>query len=809
MEQRILMHLLLLLLMFSFIVPPLNANEVLLDEHQKLPFKHFFGNDPLVTGSELQLSGQNNSDDQQLLIFRLDNANSSNYRSRVNKEFSLPKGEFNLSIPLTGLKASGGDLLKQPYSEMIIFAGHDSDALSLNDVQITTPAALPENTLALDFGHADSPVFSGFEQVKKGDSRITGSLLPRFRKSGDALIQDGIEGIDSISIPWPNGQWKLSLWTRDQGEWEYLPHYLNRKIVAENTELLSEFYSREEWIKQVYLAGTSKEADIDGDLWQVVGQRRSGFVTQTVTVNDGVLNFALEGDRAARYLAALVVEPLSGEYAKNTEKQRRERFLNQWPVTVPPYEKVDQLTITDISQQVKNQIESSYLAVGGTLLNLVFEINSPVADSDPVIAVAPPRSANNHKLNIAKRYGHWRYERPQPNASALIQTDSFLRGDLSQMTLSDKQPRRIHIQVNIPVDTPAGEYRGSIQLFSNNELYLLDYKVDVLPFTLPRLAAPVGLYLEPAPYYNWFSPLKKREAFATACDLSLLATMGFTTLAPALVTPNNDKNRQTFIQQLKQLKRFGFDKSVLAYAPLKRLLAAGSIQKTGLDLLKLKQALAEQELPEVFWSIFDEPIPEKFAAIQESARLLHNSPLELKTAGHFNNPHQKDLTGMADLRIINHGFGVNEDTVETMKKEGKLWLYNMPEPRLAAGAYLWRSGADGYIQWHGRMPTADPFDPTDGREGDVIYLYPWQEGCPAAISIHSRLLDLHEATLDYRWLQWLTTHPSDTPQARQLIDEFKTLISADWQEASALNSQQLLEMRRKIMRLIPYQNIQY
>lgn len=802
MGQRFLMHLLLLLLAFSFIIPPLQANDVLLDETQELPFKHFFGNEPLEKGSELQLSGQNNSDNQQLLIFRLDNANSSNYRSRVNQEYSLPTGDFNLSIPLTGLKTSGGDLLTQPYSEMILFTGDDNNTLSLNEVHITTPEALPENTLALDFGHESSPVFPAFQQIHKNDTRIKGSLLPRFRKSGDALIQDGIEGIDAISIPWPNGQWKLSLWTRDQGEWEYLPHYLSRKITAENTELLHEIHSREEWIKQVYLAGTNKEADIDGDLWQVVGQRRSGFITQIITVNDGVLNLALEGERAAKYLAALVIEPFSGEFAENTEKKRHQRFINQWPVSAPTFDAVDQLTIKDISQQVKDRSENSYLAARGTLLNLVFEIKSPVADQDPVIAIAPPRLDNNRKLNIATRYGHWRYERPQPNASSLILADSFLRGDLSTMTLSEKRPRRIHIQVNIPLDTPPGEYRGSIQLFTNDELHLQDYQIEVLPFTLPRLAAPIGLYLEPAPYYQWFSPLKKREAFATACDLSLLATMGFTTLAPSLVTPDSDENRQLFIQQLKQLKRFGFDKPVLAYAPLKRLLAVNSVQNTGIALLKLKQALAGQELPEILWSIFDEPVPEKFTIIQDSARLLHNSSLELKTAGHFNNPHQKDLTEMADLRIINHGYGVNEDSIKAMKEKGLLWLYNMPNPRLAAGAYLWRSGAEGYIQWHGRMPTADPFDPTDGREGDVIYLYPWQESCPSAISIHSRLLDLHEATLDYRWLQWLEQEQPKNPEAEKLVNEFKALISSDWQKDSQITTEQLLEIRHKVMHVI-------
>lgn len=801
MGQRILMHLFLLLLAFSFIVPPLHAGDILLDKNQALPFRYFFSNEPVEKGSELQLSGKNTSDTRQLLIFRLDNARSSNYRSRVNKEYSQPKGDFKLSIPLTGLKTSGGDLLTQPYSEMIIFSGNDNDALSLDEVRITTPEALPENTLALDFGHKNSPVFPGFQQILRDDSRIKGKLLPRFRKSGDALIQDGIEGIDAISIPWPDGKWKLSLWTRDQGEWEYLPHYLDRKITAENTEILHTIHSREEWIKQVYLAGMDKEADIDGDLWQVVGQRRSGFITQIITVNDGVLNLTLEGDRAARYLGALVIEPYSGEFAEQTEQQRRQKFINQWSVTAPAYDVVNQLTITDISQQIKDSSENSYLAAGGTLLNLAFEINSPVADPNPVIAIAPPRSDTDHKLTIATRYGHWRYERPQPNASSLILSDSFLRGDLPSMTLSDKRPRRIHVQVNIPVDTPPGEYRGSIQLFTNNQLHLRDYQIEVLPFTLPGLAVPVGLYLEPAPYYQWFAPLKKREPFATACDLSLLATMGFTNLAPALVTPDNDEGRQMFIRQLKQLKRFGFDHSVLAYTPLKRLRAMNSIQNTGIALLKLKQVLAEQALPEVFWSIFDEPVPEKFAAIQESAQLLHNRPLELKTAGHFNNHHQKDLIEMTNLRIINHGYGVNEDSIKAMKEKGMLWLYNMPDPRLAAGAYLWRSGADGYIQWHGRMPTADPFDPTDGREGDVIYLYPWQDSCPSVISIHSRLLDLHEAILDYRWLQWLEQEEAKSPEARELIKEYRTLIAADWQQASKITTEQLLNMRQKIMKL--------
>ena len=799
MARRLLTHLVLFLLVASFVLPPLFADDVLLDEEQALPFKHFFGQEPLVTGTELQVSGSNNSGSQQLFIFRLDNPDSSNYRSRVNKEFSLPSGPFTLNIPLTGLKTSGGQLLNQPYSEMILFSGGDNASLTLNNVRILTPQALPENTLALDFGHADSPLFPGFELVEKEDSRLKGKTLTRFRKSGDALVQDGIEGIDTLTIPWPNGQWLVSLWAQDQGEWEYLPHFLNREVTVEDTEIIHESRTRDQWIQQVYLAGTAKEAGIDGDLWQLVGKRRTGKISKVITVSDGLLSIHLKGDRAARYLSAVVVEPLTGQYAKSTEDKRREHFISQWPVAAPEYQRSEEVNILDISQQVKDESSTSYLAAGGTLLNLVFEINSPVDDPDPVIAVAPPRLPDQHKLNISTRYGHWRYERPQPNASSLVLDDSYLRADFASMRLSSRQPRRIHIQVNVPVNALPGDYWGSIQLFSNSELYIKDYRVKVLPVTLPRLDVPVGLYLEPAPYYQWFSSMNKRLAFATACDLSLLATMGFTTLAPALATPDDDQHRKEFINQLKQLKRFGFTYPVLAYAPLKRLAARGGDQKSGLALLNLKQSMEGLELPEVYWSIFDEPVPEKFNRIESLARLLHNPPLKFKTAGHLNSAHQQEIAQLADLQIMNHGFGVTGSKIREMKAQGKVWLYNMPEPRLAAGAYLWRSGAEGYIQWHGRMPTADPFDPTDGREGDVIYLYPWQGSCPATLNIHRRLLDLHEATLDYRWLSWLEVQSENNDGAKALLNEIQSSIDTDWKKASTINREKLIEFRRKII----------
>ncbi len=800
MLRRTVIHLILILLAASFVIPPIYADEVLVDEEQSLPFKFFFGADRILAGTELLLSGKNHSNKQQLLAFRLDNASSNNYRNRVNQEYSLPPGEFSLSIPLTGLKTSGGHLLRQPYGELFLFTTRQNSGLTLHEVKITLPDILPDNTLALDFGHKDSAVFPGFQQILQDDPRLTGKLLPRFRKSGDALVRDGIEGIEAVTLAWPNGRWKLSLWTEDQGDWEYLPHYLSRRVNVEGHHLVDEQWTVDQWIQKKYFAGIRKEAGIDADLWQLTGERRSGLIQKVIKIVDGTLSLTIDGNSAARYLSALVLEPVNGEFSSQIQQQRKQRFTSQWPVSKPDYGLPSELTLEDVSDQIKNSQTGAYPAAKNTRLNLVFEINSPADDSKPVVAISAPSTKDGHKLQVETRYGHWRYERPYPYATSLVLADSFLRSDLDQLTLSNQLPRRVHLQVNIPENAASGSYKGSIQLFSNGQLILKEYTIQVLPFTLPKLDAPIGLYLEPAPYYDWFSHLKKDKPAVYACDLSLLAAHGFSTVAPALATPNSEVNRHIFIQQLHELNKFEFKHSILAYAPFKRLLENGH-QNTFTSLLKLKEMMAGKSLPKVYWSIFDEPVEDRFASIAQSAIMLHNPNLAFKTAGHLNHPKQYEISNAADLLLINHGYGVNENSIGMLQKGSRVWLYNMPVPRLAAGIFLWNSAAEGYLQWHGRAPTADMFDPTDGREGDVVYIYPWHSDCPGTISVHRRFLDLHEATMDYRWLQWLENTSEDSTKAKKLLELIRKAIPKNWKNAEAMSLDRVMDIRRQIIEL--------
>ena len=705
---------------------------------------------------------------------------------------------------MTGLKTSGKQPLSQPYTKVIIFTAGNSDDAVLTEAHITPPPARPKQVLAVDFGKKDSPVFPGFEQVTAEDRRLSGQILQRFRPSSDSLIQDGLEGIDTFSTPWENGQWKLTLWLQEQGEWEYLPHFLKRKILVEGQPIVEESYNIDQWISDVYFSGTEKEALIDGDHWQLIGERRTKPVTSIVTIKDSTFTIHWIGDRSARYAAGLVLEPLDSTFADKAEQQRKERFLESWPASKPDFLPQQKLTLLDTTAQPSSSLEQHnvYHAARNTMLNLQFQIRSPEVDNQPVIVTADPRSASGHKLTLKTRYGHWRYERPEPNANQLIATDSYLRADLSEMTLKPELPRNIYVQIEVPNEAPSGIYKGSLQLLSKGTLRVVEFAIDVMPVHLPDMKRSVGLYLEPAPFYEWFPAKRSLKPLATACDLSLLSSMGFTNIAPPLETPKDEASRKTFINQMKQLRMFGFHSPTLAYTPLKHLLSIQSVDQVMMSLAKLRGQVSSSRLEMPYWSLYDEPHPDKFAAIKSTASSLHSQSLDMKTAGHLNNPKQNDLLDVTDLAVMNHGYGVSKQTIENLQASRIVWLYNMPAPRLAAGFYLWNTNADGYLQWHGRMPTADPFDPTDGREGDVIYLYPWQGSCPTTMNIHKRLLDLHEATIDLRWLQWLEEQADSSAEAGVLAEQLRNAIPDDWEKAhKSLNEEQLLLMRQTIVEL--------
>ncbi len=153
---------------------------------------------------------------------------------------------------------------------------------------------------------------------------------------------------------------------------------------------------------------------------------------------------------------------------------------------------------------------------------------------------------------------------------------------------------------------------------------------------------------------------------------------------------------------------------------------------------------------------------------------------EAQVLAQLNHSHHDQLSSQYDAVLINQGYGLNSQRLASLKQANtQTYLYNLPHLRFASGLYLWRSGAEGFWQWHGRMPTAHPYDPTDGREDDVQMLMPTTAVCQPPV-LHSSLLGIRQGINDLRWLEWLMQNANQDIDSAILLQQIRHQISLDW-----------------------------
>jgi hypothetical protein len=760
---------------------------------------------PAMTAtSELVLRGNNPSTDPLRLWLRLDDQRSTGYAERVNRQIDLPPGPFTVRLPAGVLRTPTGRALDLgQLRTLLLFQPSAEPTLRTEAVAVEIPPPLPEGVIALDLGPEDQAVFPGFAAVAPGDPRLHGKeLRPRQRPSGDALLADGIEGVERIELPLSNGHWRLTLWTEDLGEWEYLPHPLRRGIHVNGIKRFERTYDADRWLREVYGRGREPEATVDGDPWQVLGRRRGGALTLDVAVTDGRLPIELSGDsRPATYLAGLLVEPAGMDALAEVDRRRTQRFAETWRTPpVAPGEPVDRLMLWALLDGESLRPDSRPASPPQQQLELIVASGS-AADLD-LAALAPgERLAAGWSvegladLGIEVRFGHWRYRRSQ---TLLTPVPDHLRADLEALTLNARVPRRLSLHLSAPVELAPGSYAGAILLTAGEERVRVPLTVRVLDVRLPPADRPIGTYLELPPPMGWFPELRARRGEWLACDLRTLAGFGLTGIAPPLTTPT-EAGEANFRADVAAARAAGFTAPVLAYQSVPQLLT-----RVGREKAERQVATLADLDTEVAWSIADEPSnpgpghPDPL----ELARTLRAASPGIRLAGHLNAPDDDRFLDAFDIVLINSGYGVDVTDVQRLRRQDKTpWFYNMEDRRLAAGFYLWRTDAAGYLQWHARMPTADPFDPTDGREGDFQLLYSTPEPCAPTVDIDSGLLELAAGITDLRWALWLDAQAATSPAAAALRSELRAEIPTRWEESRRLGSKAAAAWRARIQAL--------
>ena len=803
-------------MLLLLLATPTWASEILA-EAQTTPLKQRFLKPlSLPAGHELVVTGENPSAKAVTLVLRIDDGMSRGYATRVNYERVLPSGPFTLRFPASGLRTPSGRMLDPgDVRALMLFVADGQPALELTRLAVEAGLQLPAGSHAWDLGPDDGPLFPGFEPVGVGDSRVEGKFMrPVHRPSGDALLADGIRGLERFRVPLPNGRWRVTLWLEDLGEWEYLPHPLQRTIRANGKVVHHESRTARDWVKGRYLRGYAAEAVLDGDPWQVFRAQRGGRSSFSIDVSDGHLAITLSGDGpASQYLAGMLAEPADNAQALGlVTAARAARFRESWrflPQSL--HQPAKQLTILSRpftsapdmqTAELETGSQGSLLAAPDTWLTLDYFVVSPLDDPSPGIQLSPPVNGSD-TLPGELRFGHWRFERPNPQATLLVPTPDHLRGDLDAMRLVARVPRRLNLRLHIPAGAVAGHYRGKLRVVSHDQEVERAISIQVLPVALPAVERPVGIYLERAPHLGWFEEFADERSASLQCDLRLLRKAGLTGLAPPLEAPFESGETQ-FLADMTDVRAAGFRQSLLAYTPVKRLARRLPPRALAERLAETGAALASRGLSMPVWAIADEPaVDGEFRrAMRELSDALHFAMPNAKTAGQLNNPDQATLLSHLDVVLLNHGFGVDGEQLTRVRETGtEVWLYNLPRVRLAAGFYLWRVGAGGYLQWHGRMPTADPFDPTDGRETDVQWLFPATEACPGMPDVHAALFEMSEGIVDLRWLLWLEEAQRKHPEARQLLSELKTSWPPVWDEVERLGEHAAANSRARIMQL--------
>lgn len=751
--------------------------------------------------SMLVISGNNLSKTDAIAVIRADDTKNPGYADRANIERVIPPGEFNLEVPFASLRTPEGRRLDlQSLEQIIVFAGRAERGFALTSIKAVTPKPLGKNIFAWDLGPEGSAIWPGFQPLSPGSPLVTGRSVHALDRStrmqaADALTYDGIRGIDNLTLPLPAGEWQITLWLRDAGEWEFLPHPLEREIQVDGKTVYSQRLSPKDWIENVYLGLRDVTVSPESSSWDHFGARKSDRVTFSASSNGNPVKITLKGDSPdAQFVSGVLATPADNPLILDMlTRQRKLWWDRNWPVAA--WKKWP-------TGQSRLQIQKDTIsAAPGTpvLFTMAFEQgNLPGA---PMVLLRQP-SQEQQTLPASWHWSQWQLTRTHLSSTLLAPNDDYLRHGLMPENQGVALPRRLMVRVDVPDNQPPGDYRGEVQVMMQGKVLKAPFTVSVLDVALPALTKPVGIYLEKQVQFGWFKDLAPIGDMSMICDLKFLRKIGLTGISPPYSTPHNQETQKEFDNLSDNLNALGFS-SVMAYAPAKRLsqsIGTGNAANVVADIeARYKQRLQ----PTPYWSIADEPSnPGNVDLFKEMHRSFSMLAPDAKLAGHLNSDHDKAYLPMFDLVLVNDGFGIDADQVkETQKDDREVWLYNLSNARAASGYYLWRTGADGFLKWHGRMPTADPFDPTDGREFDVQMLYPSVNPCPEEPDIHNDLYDMMNGIVDYRWLLWLEQQAQSDPNARQLLAAIENDIPDRWEQMEKVNSRTMENWREKIMGL--------
>ena len=745
------------------------------------------GGTDLRSYDEIVIEGVAKTDTQVGLVLRVDDAASSNYPSRFNQERMLPAGPFRYSVGIRGLRASNKRFLDLSDIRKILLFNHGGEGTTeITRFELRRAPTLPAGVAAYAFGAAQASLPPGFKRLDPNSAEIKGlNLRARSRPMPDPLVANGIEGIARVTLKAKPGRYRVSIWSEDPGEWSILPSPLRRSIRVNGTLFLEQNLTAEQWIRDRYLRGKRREHTSADNAWTAFGQYRGNLVSKIVEVKDGNLNVTLDGDRSGSfYLSAIVVEPENSRVGLDFAQDfRRNWYVNNWPVASPKLASAPLAHPVRLTRANATRKPIRVTSAADAAVRISVSVSTDVEVRQPKVTVSAP-SRGSVSLPVKIWSGIRKFSRPQGFNTTLSRSDDFLMSDVGSWPIRSDEPRTYELWVTVSPDAAPGVYSGVLSVSGAGVAARVPFEVNVLPLKLPPAPKPAGFYLAAAHHLNYFRRLQLQVDRQAACDLKLMASFGLRGSAP----PLRDLNSRTVglvRSDIQRASNLGVVPGFLAYNPIERLRVQAAHPVAAKTVSRAMRSIRGAGVRPPLWSAADEPSNADRGTddLKGWVEALRSGTPGIRLGGHLNSPSDRAFAALFDTIIINPGFGVDvNDIAEQVRAGREVWFYNTFKPRLTSGFWLWRTEAERYVQWHARMPTSDPFDPLDGREGDFSMILPDTQLCREQPDIHRDILEMAQGMIDQRWLTWLSNQTS--PDARRLSAKLRTLFRGQWQLAA-------------------------
>lgn len=756
----------------------------------------------LEADHEVKIIGEVHAPAPVAVVLRIDDGASHDYASRYNEERMLPPGPFEWTVPANGMTTSSGRVLAQRDLRRFYFFAATPGTARIYVSQFASSEApkLPAGAVGYALGRRDAPLPPGFERIAPGDLRIRGVRPTAVRRPApDPLVANGIRGIEGLKLPWALPRARVTIWSEDPGEWELLPQMLQQRLRINGRDVAARSLTAGEWIKERYLSGAGIEHLPTDDAWSAFGSRRGGMITTVADTLDDAIDIEIAGTPQALFLNAVLIEPeTSTAGLEHVNAWRQKWYRQMWPVVeakdhsgAPP---TDVVLARD--ERGTSTAPVTKASAAGTGVRFRFRVLSDVTIREPEVVVDPPQ-LGGQAASVRVWAGQSRLERRRANDTSLVYADNLLAGDVKRLALPASTARIYEVWVGVPSNAAPGLWRGSFAIGEAGRVVTVPLTIDVLAHKLPPAVKPAGFYLDEAPHLTWFSEMRGKRGRQIACDLALMKSFGVHGSAPALAMPASGNG--DFESDMTLAREADVASPWLAYAPAKRMAAQYGLRGSARRLADLQEAIGRGGDAAPIWSVADEPSNPGHSSfdLNEWLREIRAASSSIVLAAHLNTPSDAGFARQFDVALVNDGFGLELASLQKVRREVKeLWLYNTARPRATAGLWLWLSPASRYIQWHGRMPTADPYDPTDGREGDVQVIFPSSEACPAQPDIHRDLLDMAEGLVDQRWFGWLSEQ--DGSDAQRMAEAIRSQFGS-WEKVRGLGGRELAAIRESII----------